>query len=106
MNATEIDNKAKLLLSCLRNAMRGEFGDQLSNHDLDRLVLARAVIAVSAAQAERYQEGQTFDATAGISYALAQMMRGSGFTADDARNRVQRRFDEAWAGSADAGLVQ
>lgn len=101
MNATEIDNKAKLLLQHVRQGMRAEAGPDMPNHVIDQSALARAVIAAAAASAERYEHTADFDPLHGIMIGVVKLLRDSDFTADAARNRVYAVFEEAWKGSAE-----
>ncbi|MGH6950844.1 MAG: hypothetical protein ACREH4_08230 [Vitreimonas sp.] len=92
--ATEIDNRAKLLLHVARRSIQQTPGvDGVCQETIDQTALARSVLALVAATDERPGEANTM---AGVVMAIIHDARERGEDFADARQSFNAMFAQLW----------
>lgn len=92
MNATEIDNRAKLLLKAARASVQ-EMAANESPETVDQTALARSVLALVSATDERPGEANSM---AGVVMAQIHDARERGLDFADARQEFNALFAQLW----------
>lgn len=93
MKRSEIENRAKLLLLRIREALREEAGPDAAPEVIDQAAVGRAVIAVIQATVER---NINLDVVSAVLMGIITIQRDAGIRQADGLLQIEARYDEIW----------